>query len=195
MTRRIVTSGERMVRMIGELLDFTRGRLGGGIPIQTQPAHLRALCRQVLEELEMSHPGRELRLVEEGPLEGEWDPDRFSQLLGNLGKNALDYSPPNTPVEFRLHDEGEHVRVEVHNDGAPIPAEILPGIFEPFRRAVVGNAHPTSGLGLGLFIVHEIARGHGGEVEVRSREGEGTTFTVRLPKRGRGADAPPTALA
>ena len=185
MVRRIVTSGERMGRMIGELLDFTRGRLGGGIPIQPRRINLRHLSRHVLEELEVGFPGRELRLNAEGDFLGEWDPDRLAQLLGNLGKNALDYSPADTRVDFSLHGEGEGVRVEVHNEGPPIPRPLLAGIFEPFRRAVEGDAHPTSGLGLGLFIVQEIARAHGGTVEVRSSEGEGTTFTVRLPRHGR----------
>ncbi|AKJ06718.1 PAS domain S-box-containing protein [Archangium gephyra] len=184
MVRRIVTSGERMGRMIGELLDFTRGRLGGGIPIHPQRVNLRHLSRHVLEELELGFPSRELRLRAEGDFLGEWDSDRLAQLLGNLGKNALDYSPADTPVDFSLLDEGDTLRVEVHNEGAPIPRELLAGIFEPFRRAVEGDAHPTSGLGLGLFIVQEIARAHGGSVEVRSSEGDGTTFSVRLPRHG-----------
>ncbi|HYO66865.1 MAG TPA: PAS domain-containing protein [Archangium sp.] len=192
--RRITASTERMVRMIGELLDFTRGRLGGGIPITPRPVNLRHLCRHVLEELEAVHLERELRLRAEGDFRGEWDPDRLAQLLGNLGKNALDYSPVDTPVDFSLHDEGDSLRLEVHNEGPPIPRELLAGIFEPFRRAVRGDAHPTSGLGLGLFIVQEIARAHGGTVEVRSSKGLGTTFTVRLPRYSPGAPAPERAL-
>ncbi|WPB79370.1 PAS domain-containing protein [Archangium violaceum] len=192
--RRITTSTERMVRMIGELLDFTRGRLGGGIPITPRPANLRHLCRHVLEELEAVHLERELRLRAQGDFQGAWDPDRLAQLLGNLGKNALDYSPADTPVDFSLHDEGDTLRLEVHNEGPPIPRELLAGIFEPFRRAVKGDAHPTSGLGLGLFIVQEIAQAHGGSVEVRSSEGRGTTFTVRLPRYSPGAPAPDRAL-
>jgi signal transduction histidine kinase len=90
-------------------------------------------------------------------------------------------------VDFTLHDEDGSVRLEVHNEGSPIPTGMLPGIFEPFRRAVEGDAHPTSGLGLGLFIVQQIAEAHGGTVEVRSHEGDGTTFTVRLPRRASGA--------
>jgi PAS domain S-box-containing protein len=193
--RRITTSTERMVRMIGELLDFTRGRLGGGIPVSPRPANLRHLCRHVLEELEAVHLDRELRLRAEGDFQGTWDPDRLAQLLGNLGKNALDYSPADTPVDFTLHDEGGTLCVEVHNEGPPIPQQLLAGIFEPFRRAVKGDAHPTSGLGLGLFIVQEIARAHGGTVEVCSREGQGTTFTVRLPRHSPpGTPAPERAL-
>ncbi|WP_375767355.1 PAS domain-containing protein [Archangium gephyra] len=192
--RRITVSTERMSRMIGELLDFTRGRLGGGIPITPQPANLRHLCRHVLEELEAVHLERELRLQGTGNFQGTWDPDRLAQLLGNLGKNALDYSPADSPVDFTLHDEGDTLRVEVHNEGPPIPQQLLAGIFEPFRRAVEGDAHPTSGLGLGLFIVQEIAQAHGGSVEVCSREGSGTTFTVRLPRHSPVVSAPDRAL-
>ncbi|HEX8819308.1 MAG TPA: GAF domain-containing protein [Archangium sp.] len=183
-TRRIATSAERMARMIADLLDFTRGRLGGGIPVTPRPADLRHICRHVVEELELVHPERTVRLRTRGDFQGEWDPDRVAQLLGNLGKNALDYSRADSIVDFVLHDEGDTVRVEIHNEGAPIPAEQLPHIFEPFRRATVDGGRPsTSGLGLGLFIVHQIVRAHGGTIEARSTEAEGTTIGVRLPRR------------
>ncbi|PTL84544.1 PAS domain-containing sensor histidine kinase [Vitiosangium sp. GDMCC 1.1324] len=184
--RRIATSARRMERMIADLLDFTRGRLGGGIPIHPRPANLRHICQHVLEELETGNPQRELRLCMRGDCRGEWDADRLAQLLGNLGKNALDYSPEDRPVDFVLRDEGDTVCVEVHNEGAPIPAELLPHIFEPFRRATK-EGHPTSGLGLGLFIAWQIVQAHEGTLEVRSTEAEGTTFTVRLPRNSRGA--------
>ncbi len=190
LVRRIVTSAERMGRMIEDLLDFTRGRLGGGIPINRQPANLRHICRHVLEELELGHPERELRLSATGNFQGEWDPDRLSQLIGNLGKNALDYSPEPTPVDFVLRDEGDSVLVEVHNAGSPISADQLPHVFEPFRRA---TERATAGLGLGLFIVQQIVRAHGGTIEVCSTEADGTTFTVRLPRQGARHGSPPSS--
>ncbi|OJT20622.1 hypothetical protein BO221_32075 [Archangium sp. Cb G35] len=181
--RRITTSAERMERMISELLDFTRGRLGGGIPIHPRPANLRHICRNVVEELEASYPESKLRLSAEGRFQGTWDPDRLAQAFGNLGKNALEYSPEGTPVDFMLRDEGDTVSLEVHNEGAPIPAEALSSVFEPFQRAVEHSA--SSGLGLGLFIVQQIVTAHGGTVEVRSNEAEGTSITVRLPRHSK----------
>ncbi|WNG53019.1 PAS domain-containing protein [Archangium minus] len=183
--RRIVTSAERMKRMISDLLDFARGRLGGGIPISPRELELGALCREVVDELEAGRPGREVVLEMEGDLRGEWDPDRLTQLLVNLGKNALDYSPEETRVHIVLHGEDGTVRLEVHNEGPPIPPERLASIFEPFRR-FAEEEHPSSssaGLGLGLYIVEQIVQAHGGTVAVRSTEQEGTTFTVRLPRR------------
>ena len=136
-TGRISQSAERTARMIGDLLDFTRGRLGGGIPITRQPGDLRLICRPVLEELRVAWPDRELRLQVEGAdLQGEWDGDRLAQLVGNLAKNALDYSPPEQPVTVTLREEGAWVRLEVHNLGEPIPPQLLPELFEPFRRGM-----------------------------------------------------------
>ncbi len=184
--QRIARSADRMGRMIAELLDFTRGRLGGGIPLMRRSANLRHICRHVVEELEASHPGRELRLKAEGQFQGEWDPDRLAQLVGNLGKNALDYSPEGTPVELTLHDEGHTLVLEVHNMGVPIPADRIPHLFEPFRRANPDESRPSSGLGLGLYIVQQIVQAHGGTIGVRSTGADGTTFSVRLPRHGNG---------
>ncbi|MFL5347492.1 MAG: ATP-binding protein [Hyalangium sp.] len=180
---RISQSAHRMARMIGDLLDFTRGRLGGGIPILRQPVDLRLICRPVLEELRVAWPDRELRLLAEGALQGEWDGDRLAQLVGNLAKNALDYSPPDQPVTVTLRDEGAWVRLEVHNLGDPISPELLPQLFEPFRRGMRNDdGSQSTGLGLGLFIAQQISVAHGGTLEVRSTQEEGTTFTLRLPR-------------
>jgi signal transduction histidine kinase len=188
---RISQSAERMARMIGDLLDFTRGRLGGGIPITRQAVELGALCRPVLDELKVARPERELRLRVMGDLHGEWDGDRLAQLVGNLVKNALDYSPAEHPVTVTLRDEGAWVRLEVHNLGEPIAPESLPELFEPFRRGMrKDESAQGSGLGLGLFIAHQIALAHGGTLEARSTREEGTTFTVRMPRRAKGSETP-----
>ncbi|AKJ00031.1 PAS domain S-box-containing protein [Archangium gephyra] len=182
LAQRISLNAEQMARMIGDLLDLTRGRLGGGIPISPAPCDLGSLGRRVVSELEVAHPARELRLEARGDLQGEWDQDRLAQLLGNLLRNAVDYSPEGTPITLALRGEGEQVRLEVHNQGEPIAAEVLPGLFEPFRRGQTRGSGSTSGLGLGLYIVQQIAAAHGGGVEARSTREEGTVFTVRLPR-------------
>jgi signal transduction histidine kinase len=183
---RISQSAERMGRMISDLLDFTRGRLGGGIPVTRRPGDLRRICRPVLEELGMGSPGSPLRLSTEGDFQGEWDEDRLAQLVGNLVKNALDYSLPGSPVTVALRDEGAWVQLEVHNHGEPIPPEVLPRLFEPFRRGMREQESQHSGLGLGLFIAQQITQAHGGTLEARSTREEGTTFRVRLPRAAPG---------
>ncbi len=181
---RIAKAADRMKRMIAELLDFTRGRLGGGIPIQRVPGDLRAVLRQGVEELEAAWPERTVRLrVEPGRYEGEWDADRLAQVVSNLGSNALQYSPQDTPVTFQLRDAGATVELEVHNEGNPIPPEALPHLFDPFRRA----SSEGGGLGLGLYIVEQVVKGHGGRIEVMSSAESGTTFRVTLPRQGNAA--------
>ncbi|WP_171818719.1 GAF domain-containing sensor histidine kinase [Pyxidicoccus fallax] len=187
--RRLVTrlarSGDRMKRMISELLDFTRGRLGGGIPIHRVPGDLRAVVRSGVEELEAAWPERSLRLqVEPGHYEGEWDADRLLQVVSNLGGNALQYSPQGATVTFRLSDAGDAVVLEVHNGGDPIPPDMLPRLFDPFRRgATAGHGGgASSGLGLGLYIVEQVVKGHRGHIEVTSTAEAGTTFRVTLPR-------------
>ncbi len=176
---RVAKSTDRMKRMIAELLDFTRGRLGGGIPIHRTPGDLRQVLRQGVEELEAAWPDRTVRLRSEGGrYEGEWDAGRLVQVVSNLGGNALQYSPPDTPISFALQDRGEMVELEVHNGGNPIPPEALPHLFDPFRRA----SSEGGGLGLGLYIVEQVVKGHGGHIEVTSTAGAGTTFRVLLPR-------------
>lgn len=190
---RIAASGARMARMISELLDLTRSRLGGGIPVHPSPGDLFALCREAAEEAAVANraEGRIL-LRTQGDGAGAWDASRMGQVVSNLVGNALRYSPPGSPVTVRMDGSGPGVVLEVHNAGEPIPPELLPRLFEPFHRgpseAASGAAH--DGLGLGLYIVQQIVRAHGGSVEVRSTSRDGTTFTVHLP---RGAHRPPAA--
>jgi PAS domain S-box-containing protein len=179
---RIHASAERMQRLIKDLLDYQQARVGRGIPIARRPCDLHKICAEVLAELSLLHPRRELRYEPHGEGKGNWDPDRLTQVLQNLLSNALQHGPHDEPtrLSWRPAEDGM-VLLEVHNGGPPIPAEFTPHLFQPFRRA-----RPVSdgsqGFGLGLFIVCEIVRAHGGTVAVRSVEGEGTTFTVRLPR-------------
>ncbi|OJH40136.1 GAF domain-containing sensor histidine kinase [Cystobacter ferrugineus] len=180
---RIQSSAERAARMIRDLLDFTRARLGGGIPLQRGPCDIHGLSRQVVEEVRLAHPGREVHHEASGPGEGQWDGDRLLQVITNLANNALAYSPPDTPVRVETRGEDGAVLIRVHNLGAPIPPELLPRLFEPLTRGKEKAGTSSRSIGLGLYIVNHIVHAHGGSVEVRSNADEGTTFTVRLPRR------------
>jgi PAS domain S-box-containing protein len=180
---RIRTSAGRMARMISELLDFTRSRMGGGIPVEPRVADLAAICRESVEELRTSHPEARVLLRVLGHGAGEWDAGRLSQVVSNLVGNAIHYSPPGTPVRVVLRGEGvQDVVLTVHNGGPPIPEAFLPILFEPFRRGLEDRPSNREGLGLGLYIVRQIVLAHGGQLDVRSLPGEGTTFTVKLPR-------------
>lgn len=182
--RRISRSAERMRRMVDDLLDTTRVRARGGLPIERKPTDLHAICEQIIEELELTYTDRTLEVELDGDGHGNWDPTRLGQLVSNLLGNALDYSSDKTPVRVVLRDQGATVMVTVHNFGPPIPPEVLPTIFNPFQRgdSSFEVKRRTQGLGLGLFIVREIARAHGGTVEATSDATNGTTFTVTLPR-------------
>jgi signal transduction histidine kinase len=166
--------------MIEELLDFTRARAAGGIPVNPRPASLTRICERAVEEARLSNPLRAISLEAKEELQGSWDPDRLLQLLANLIGNALQHGAASSPVSVKARREGGHAVLSVHNQGDPIPPDQLSDIFEPFRRGE-WKSGDSSGLGLGLHIVFQIARAHGGAVQVQSSAEDGTTFTVRLP--------------
>lgn len=187
---RIQACADRMSKMISDLLDLARARHSGGFALTLAPTRLSTVCQRVLEELEAAYPERRLFYEEEEPLEGIWDADRLAQVVSNLVANALEHGGTDVPVFVRALLRGELLALEVHNPGAPIPAEQLAQLFEPFHCPRSSEARTRrSGLGLGLYIVREIIQAHGGQVTVRSAEGEGTTFTVLLPRDSRGAEA------
>jgi signal transduction histidine kinase len=191
--RRIASSAERMTGMIADLLDLTRSRLGGGLPIAPKPADMHAICRQVLDELEGIRPSSPLTLELQGNGDGVWDPDRVAQVLSNLLSNALEYSAPQKPVRVRVRDHGANVIIEVNNQGTAIAPEMLASIFDPFRQGSQSErAGSRGGLGLGLFIARQIAEAHGGSLEVSSTPEAGTTFAVHLPRSHPRANAPPS---
>jgi signal transduction histidine kinase len=187
---RILTSVDRMTRMIEQLLDYARVRQGQGIPLQPGAAHLGEICRPVVQEIEDAHPRARLVVQEAGDLAGVWDPDRLAQVVSNLVGNAVQHGAPGGAIELDLDGrEPGLVRLRVHNAGS-IPADAVPTLFEAFRRAALQRAARAGkpGLGLGLFIAREIVRAHGGELGVRSSDANGTTFEVTLPRQPTPAD-------
>lgn len=177
---RIVTSGHRMGRMIGQLVEFTRARLGGGFDLQRSSCDLGEICLDITEELRLSS-STQIRHTVEGDVQGIWDADRLAEAISNIASNAVDHAAPGTPVLIHVRDEGGTVVAEITNQGACIPPELLPTIFTAFRR-LHGPAHSVSGhLGLGLYVACEVVRAHDGQLDVRSSEGS-TTFTLRVPR-------------
>lgn len=179
---RIQRTATRATGLVGDLLDFTRTRLGAGLQLVTRHQDLRDVLVQVVEESRIARPDRRLHWEVEGETALVADGERLAQLATNLIANALQYSPVASEVRVRLEGAPEAVVLAVHNEGAPIPAEVLARLFEPFQRASAEQDRSGRNVGLGLYIVHQIARAHGGQVMVRSSHEEGTTFIVRLPR-------------
>ena len=174
---RIIRSDQRMSEMIAQLLDLTRARLGGGLPIERKPTDIREIVRHVADEF-----GATIQQEIHGDVAGFWDRGRLAEALSNLVGNAIEYATRGTAVVIKAHAEGVDIVVEVSNQGDPIPADVLPFIFEPFRRARPHEKSTTGNLGLGLYIAHEIVLSHGGTLEGQSVGGT-TTFVMRLSRR------------
>jgi signal transduction histidine kinase len=178
---RINRAATRMQEMIETLLDFTRLRFLGKLPMSFAPTDLGEIARSVVDEVRAGRPDRPIELRVQGETRGQWDPARLSQALSNLVGNALAYGAPETPIAVAVSGGERDVVVTVNNRGDPIPACLLPVIFEPFRRGVSEDQSPH-GLGLGLHVVQQIVLAHDGEISVASNADEGTTFTLRLPR-------------
>jgi signal transduction histidine kinase len=185
---RIASSATRTMSMVGDLLDFTRSRLGGGIPVVREELNLGKLLHEAVEEISAAHPEGDFRVDTRQEQTGEWDGPRLSQALINLIGNAGEHAPEGTGVEVTLDGVGDDVVIAIHNMGPVIPGDRLDGLFNPMKASKEGNVTasggPTGNLGLGLYIAERIVHAHGGHIDVRSTEMEGTTFTVHLPRRG-----------
>jgi signal transduction histidine kinase len=180
---RIIKSGGRMATMIDQLLDFTRVRVGAGIPIDPQPADLAQLVKQAMDELSDAYP--DWRFSFETDIEessGVWDADRIVQVFSNLVANAVQHATPDPGVSVRIEGRAPGaVSVLIHNMGV-VPAEVLPRLFEPMAGGDRRRDN-SRGLGLGLYISREIVSAHGGTIDVETSAHSGTTFTVRLPRK------------
>jgi signal transduction histidine kinase len=178
---RILSSGQRMAKMIEQLLDFTQAREGGGIRVRPRAANLEDLCKQAVSELELANPTWRMDGSYSGNVQGTWDPDRLLQVLSNLLANAGHHGLAGQAIVLRVDGSNEaRVRLEIQNAGT-IPDDLLPQLFDPFRATRVRSSS-SRGLGLGLFIVRQIVRAHGGTIAVTSSPEQGTTFTIELPR-------------
>jgi signal transduction histidine kinase len=194
LTARIASSTRRMVQMVGDLLDFTRSTLGGGIPIARVPMNMEQVARDAVDEIAAVYPGRTMHVEVRGEQGGVWDRDRIGQALTNLLGNALDHGSQDAPVTVDLAADAKNATIRIHNAGVPIPPERLDGIFNPMksrRTRAAASSGPWGSLGLGLYIAERIVAAHAGTIDVESSEESGTTFIVQLPRTS-SAEASPT---
>ncbi len=177
---RITGSAERMGRMISDLLDFTQARLGGGLALKRRWCDLGEVAGAVVDEVGAADPSRKISLHLEGETRGSFDPDRAARLLSNLLQNALAYGPPGQEIAVELRGSEGEVEIAVSNGGPEIPPAERAVLFDPFRRGR-GAQKESKGLGLGLFIVQQIAQAHGGRASVEWENGR-TTFRATLQR-------------
>jgi signal transduction histidine kinase len=179
---RLIRGGASIKALVDDLVDFNRTKLGLGINITLANIDLAKVFADEVEQLRVAHPGHRLELEVIGDTRGFWDGLRLQQLLRNLVSNAIKYGEADAPVRVLLTGEEAAVRIEVVNRGPALDQSALDQIFDPLKRGPVQRHDTCSGLGLGLYIVREVARAHGGDVDVRSDKGN-TVFAVRLPRR------------
>ena len=172
-------SSERAQRMIADLLDFTQARVGQGISIKAAPLALHEVIQRAVEELRVAFPKASLVHHTQGQGDACLDADRVQQIIGNLVANSVAYGDLERPITITSRLGNGHCEVAVHNHGAAIPEALLAGLFEPMTRGTDQGSDVRS-VGLGLYIVRELARVHGGDVAVQSTAQDGTTFSVRF---------------
>lgn len=179
--RAIVRHLQRLEHLIGNLLDVSR-IASGRLTIERSEVDLAALVREVTArfEDEARRCGAAIELDAEAPVVGEWDPFRLEQVVTNLVSNALKYGGQK-PIAVKVEGDGERARLVVRDHGIGIAREDEARIFGRYERAVSGRHY--GGLGLGLYITHQIVSAHRGTIRVQSEPGEGSTFTVELPRR------------
>jgi signal transduction histidine kinase len=180
----IVQSGLRMDKLIHNLLDFTRVRLGQSIPLNRGSVGVLSLCREIVAEFVAAYPEHPIELSCSEDVTGTWDGSRIKQLLSNLIANGLQHGTVNGPVTVEIRSEREEVVIRVHNEGLPIAPAKLSAVFDPFvpfsgDKAVTDGVH----LGIGLYVTREIVRAHSGKITVSSTTETGTTFVVSLPRQ------------
>jgi PAS domain S-box-containing protein len=180
---RMAKAGNRANRLIDGLLDFTQARMGRGLTVSLKTIDLHAVVSEAVDELSQAFPARKLQHVQQGERTSCLaDADRLTQMIGNLVANAMTYGDANWPVTVTSAITDECFSISVHNEGAPIPQSAREGLFRPLVR---GSSDATAGhsVGLGLYIVSEIAKAHGGRVAVESSLEAGTVFTAVFPHR------------
>jgi signal transduction histidine kinase len=176
---RIRSSALRMAGLVDNVVDFTRGRMGSGLALELSRHHdVDLLLEQVVDELRGAYPDRAIASSIARGIDLRCDPQRLAQLLSNLLKNALVHGAPSCPAEVKAGVGAAGFVLEVSNSGAQLSPDMIAQLFKPYWRAI--SRPGDDGLGLGLYIVDQIARGHGGAICVQS-DPQRTTFTFTMP--------------
>jgi signal transduction histidine kinase len=180
-TLRLIQSGKRMKTLLDDLLDFSRASLGLGLSLHRSEVDLAGVCAEEIELLRTTLPDVQINFRPQGHTVGSFDGSRIREALGNLVNNAARYGTLKAVIDVALVGDENRVRLSVANTGEPIAEKDVQALFEPLRRGRPSDEMPeATNLGLGLFIVKEIAKAHGGEIKVVSTA-DATVFTLLLP--------------
>jgi len=172
----------RITRMMDDLAILVRTRTSVGLPLSKESLDMGAIAEETLEEVKLFNPNALFKIEKIGDLTGTWDKLRLQQMIFNLASNAVTHSS-DKEARILIREADSDVVFTISNRSEPISEDEQQHIFEPFvHKATSVPAQPSSGLGLGLFVVREIVEAHDGSIEVVFNEGEGTTFRVRLPR-------------
>ena len=173
---------ESITRMIDDLAILVRSRTILGLPLAKQSSDVGIITEETVQEIKLSKPDAIFKIEKIGDVTGTWDKLRLKQMILNLASNAVTHSS-DKEAKIVVREADTDVVLMVSNRGNPIPEDEQQKIFEPFvHKGGSASAQPSSGLGLGLFVVREIVEAHKGSITIVSNEIEGTTFTVRLPR-------------
>lgn len=181
---RIFSSVKRSIKIVGDLLDFTRTQLGSGIPVRIERDDLAPMCVAMVEEARAYYPDRQINIRTEFRVLGQFDKARLEQVITNLIGNAIQHGDMGAPVTVTLKTDGGYALLSVLNQGHPIDETTKATLFNPMARRLREGEEEygaSAGLGLGLYIASAIVSAHQGIIEVDSKADSGTTFTVRIP--------------
>jgi len=162
------------------LLDASRLRSGQGLKLEFEECSFDSLVRNVVEDLSFAHGDRFI-ITSDADIRSKCSSKEIRRVIENLAINGVKYGAPDTPITLTLQRIETHISLTVHNEGAPIPLDAQSILFQQFRRTV--SAEEQTGWGLGLFLAKGIVEAHDGTIEVKSAEGKGTSFIVKLPIR------------
>lgn len=181
LSQRITSSSGRMQRLIDQMVDISSLQGGLGLPVSMRDVELGPLLAEVTEEIRLAQPGVELHARLDGLGTVRADPDRISQMVSNLVSNSCKHGVPGTPVLLEGRRLDDAVVITVSNRGAPLAPELVDTLFLPYKPGSLNNSRNRGGQGLGLYIVHEIVKAHGGTIGVRCAGGM-VVFEARLPQ-------------